>query len=462
MDDLFLGTFGDRRLDVAGQDLLSGMLRHETTCLRRAAQGQRREIVRFGRFLRNERVSVEALIEGWSEQTQVAVADRHVLAIQDTTSISFKTTPENRRELGLSGLGSTYGVVLHPMLALDARTGSSLGLVAGQIWTRAGTVSASHRKRALSDKESQRWITTAQQAKPVLRRARMVTFLADRESDFYANWTLTPSQDRHLIARVMQDRSLGDGSRLFDATAIVEVAATRVVDLPARAARATTGKIKARPARPARKATVSLRYCSVELRRPQHVASELPEIVPLRLVEAIERDPPATAEPLHWRLLTTHAVDDAAAAWQIVDWYRMRWTIEQLFRTLKKQGLKVEDSQLETADRLLKLVAIATKAAATIMQLVQARDGGGREPASDAFSQSDLKTLDALSVHYHGTTKLQQNPHPRRSLAWAAWIIARLGGWDGYPNSAKPGPITFKYGLDSFRKIAFGATLQHV
>jgi hypothetical protein len=35
----------------------------------------------------------------------------------------------------------------------------------------------------------------------------------------------------------------------------------------------------------------------------------------------------------------------------------------------------LEDSQLETAERLIKLTAIAARAACTIMQLVQARDG---------------------------------------------------------------------------------------
>ena len=35
-----------------------------------------------------------------------------------------------------------------------------------------------------------------------------------------------------------------------------------------------------------------------------------------------------------------------------------------------------------------------------------------------------------------------ENPHPPERLAWAGWIIARLGGWDGYPKSKPPGPIT--------------------
>ena len=49
--------------------------------------------------------------------------------------------------------------------------------------------------------------------------------------------------------------------------------------------------------------------------------------------------------------------------------------IEQFFRTLKQQGLQLEDSQLETAERLIKLTAIAARAACTILQLDKARAG---------------------------------------------------------------------------------------
>jgi hypothetical protein len=85
--------------------------------------------------------------------------------------------------------------------------------------------------------------------------------------------------------------------------------------------------------------------------------------------------------------LTTHRLEDAAIAWRVVgpfsgihnalpgNGYRQRWHIEQFFRSLKQQGLQLEDSQLETAERLIKLTAIAARAACTIIQLVQARDG---------------------------------------------------------------------------------------
>ena len=114
---------------------------------------------------------------------------------------------------------------------------------------------------------------------------------------------------------------------------------------------------------------------------------------------------------------------------------RREWDIEQLFRLIKTEGLQLEDSRLESADRLLKLTAIAAKAAVITLQLVQARDGQTAEPASLAFTPVQIKVLAGLGAQYEGRTKLQSNPHPAKSLAWAAWIIARLGGWDGYPRT---------------------------
>ena len=45
------------------------------------------------------------------------------------------------------------------------------------------------------------------------------------------------------------------------------------------------------------------------------------------------------------------------------------------------------------------------------------------EPASIAFSGDELGTLGALHTQYSGRTPRQQNPHPWRNLARAAWLI---------------------------------------
>lgn len=58
------------------------MVVREKTCLRQLSGGSRAQEVGFGRFIANEKVTIEHLIEGWSEQTASAVAGRHVLAIK--------------------------------------------------------------------------------------------------------------------------------------------------------------------------------------------------------------------------------------------------------------------------------------------------------------------------------------------------------------------------------------------
>jgi hypothetical protein len=427
------------------------MLCARSVCLRRVADGAWRAQMQFWRFIDNARVTLEKLIEGWSEQTREAVCGRHVLAIQDSSDMKFATTQDDRRGLGKVGKGNVFGVLLHAMMAVDADTGGCLGLVGGKVWTRQGGVKVPHARRALADKESARWLTTAEQAKEVLAQARMITVINDREGDIYAHWARTPEADVHLLSRVMHDHALVKGGTLRKATKHVPFSGKAVLDLPKRMDR--------RP----RKAHLSLRFGSVVLQRPKNTREkDLPESVALNFVEVVELHPPKGAKPIHWLLLTTHKVESLDDAWQIIAWYKRRWIIEQFFRSMKSQGLQVEDSQLETADRLMKLVAIAAKAATIVIQLVQARDGEDVLPAGFAFSPEEIEVLDALNKDLQGKTELQKNPHHKKTLAWAAWVIAKLGGWSGYASHKPPGPITFHNGLARFQGLAAGWALKHV
>ena len=409
-------------------------------------------VVRQCRFFGNDSVTADKIIDSWGERTGAAAAGRHVLAIQDTTKVKFKTTTGNRRGLGPAGKGNIYGLLAHATIAVDAGTQALLGLVDGDVWNRPGLVETSHRKRNLEDRESSRWLDTARRAKRVLAPAAMVTVVADRESDIYAEWATIPEQGFHLLSRAMVDRSLAGkpGHTLFTAAAAFPLAGTATIEVPARL-----------PDRAKRTATVEMRFGEVEICRPRGEKDRtLPKSVRLRLVDVRETAPPEGVEAIHWRLLTTHEVADAAAAWQIVAWYRMRWVIEQLFRVMKSQGLKVEESQLTTAKRLIKLVAIAVKAACLDILLVQARDGKHGQPAAIAFSEPEIDTIEALSPILEGKTERQRNPHPPRSLASAAWVMARLGGWNCY--YAPPGPITMRRGRERFRAMHEGRLLGSI
>ena len=59
--------------------------------------------------------------------------------------------------------------------------------------------------------------------------------------------------------------------------------------------------------------------------------ADLPKTVTLQFIDAREIDPPQGQEAAHWRLLTTHKIEDIEAARRIVGFYRKRWTIEQVF-----------------------------------------------------------------------------------------------------------------------------------
>jgi hypothetical protein len=172
-----------------------------------------------------------------------------------------------------------------------------------------------------------------------------------------------------------------------------------------------------------------------------------------------EIDPPEGTEAAHWRLLTTHKIEDFEAAQRIVGFYRKRWTIEQLFRTMKTKGFQIEALR-QQEEALKKLVTAILIAAIVTMQLVAERDGAAGRPLEDAFDPEDEPVLEQVCKSLEGDTPKQKNPHPKGSLAYAAWVFARLGGWTGY--YGKPGPIVMIRGLTQFHAIKHGWTLRNV
>ena len=177
----------------------------------------------------------------------------------------------------------------------------------------------------------------------------------------------------------------------------------------------------------------------------------------LTVLDVCEVNGPAHIAPVHWVLLTSHVINDSLRACQIIDLYRGRFLIEQLFRTLKTAGFNIEKAEIEDPRAFIIFTAMAVIAAVSVMQLVKARSGGSGQTHEDCFAQSDRPLMQALSRKLEGKTIKQKNPHPLDDLAFAAWVIARLGGWTGY--YGKPGPAVMRYGLDRFNAIKLGAEI---
>ena len=75
-------------------------------------------------------------------------------------------------------------------------------------------------------------------------------------------------------------------------------------------------------------------------------------------------------------------------------------------------------------------------------------------PCSRMFMKEEVDVLKLEMDRLHRASpksKDGNNPFREESLPWAAWIVARLGGWCAYPKAfGRPGYITLKIGLDRF------------
>jgi hypothetical protein len=383
--------------------------------------------------LRNPKVTPAQMVASAAQRLSERCDGRHILAIQDTTVVKS------------SGGGGLY---LHACIALDADDGALLGLAGGQFLQREAGRKDKRRDMPIHAKESQRWLNGADDAARACAGARELTLIADRESDIFAAFAWRPA-GAHMIVRAAQDRGLEDGERLFALTDALPEAGRTMLDLPAK------------PGRSARQAELALRFSQIAVKRPQNSPDkDLPASQSLHIVDVREVDPPA-GERIHWRLLTTYPVADLRAALRVVELYRRRWAIEQLFRTMKTQGFDIEGLRIEDDVPRCNLVMAALIAAVTVQQLVHARDGansqGQLRPVLDAFEEADIPFIEAISATLEGKTQRQMNPHPKRSLAYASWVCARLGGWTGY--YGKPGPVVMLEGWFQLQAAIYGARI---
>jgi len=392
--------------------------------------------MRITRFLHNPKVTPTKMIETALARTCTQVADRHVLAIQDTSAL----------RVDAKGLGLSF----HPVIAVDANQGTVLGLVDNVFLSRQGGERASRKERSFTEKDSRRWLDGAERASALAEAgAACVTVVEDREGDIYECFVFKPANVEKLV-RAGQDRALADGAPLFSKADAWDEAGRMEVALPAA------------PGRKARTAELSIKFGVVEINRPasRKASDGLPKAIAVTLVIGQEINPPEGEEAATWFLLTTHRVTDIADARRIIGFYRLRWTIEQLFRTMKTKGFDVEALRQEPDGPLENLVTAILIAAIKIMQLVSEREGTTKRLLSDVLDPDDQPILERVCRSLEGKTAKQKNPHAPGSLAYAAWVFARLGGWTGY--YGKPGPIVMLRGLTQFHAIKHGWTIRDV
>ena len=417
---------GDKRLKQRAVKVLDALSAAPTSSIP-AACGSWSSSKAAYRFFDNDRVKASAVREAHAVRTVQRMEGRsRVLLVQDTTGLDYT------RHRGTRGLGALdnhwiVGLKQHTVLAVGT-DGTPLGVVHQEIWARddaeAG-VKRRHKALPIQAKESYRWVRSLEQSRSRVPPAVVTITVADREADIYEVFAAARPGRSELLIRAAQDRRVATEQRyLWDSVSAVEPCGTMTVSI------ARSGD------RPARTATLRIRFRSVELLPPSRPAGSGP--LPPVWVTAIlaeEVAPPAGGEAVCWLLLTTLAVEDAAAAEQCVRWYSCRWLVERYHYVLKS-GCQVEELQLESAERLERALALYSMVAWRLLWLTYESRLRPDESCEVALSRAEWQSLYATT---HKTAQVPETPMPlRQAVRW----IAQLGGFLGRKSDREPGVKT--------------------
>ena len=355
-----------------------------------------------------------------------------VLAVQDTSYLDYATHPATEA-LGPLNANDGHGMIMHGTFAVTPER-LPLGVLSLRLWARDAAKPrqrASRRTRHIKDKESHKWIESVRAVAALKERlpGTCVVSVADRESDVFEFFLEAQKLGIDLLARAAYDRNVdADQAQLFARLASAPVLTHKYLALPA------SGKRKARTAK------LEIRACPLVLQAPRNGTARGRPPLAMWGVWAYEPEAPQGIEPLDWKLLTSVPVISAADALERLQWYAARWSIEQWHKILK-DGCRIEMRQLQSAERLKRLITVYAVIAwrifyATLLaRLVP-------EMACTAFLQQE--EWEALYCRIHHTPVPVATPPPlRQAVRW----IARLGGFLGRPGDGEPGSKTLWRGF---------------
>lgn len=438
---------GDPRRQRRAAQLLETLVAHPTASLPRACASWAATKGAY-RFLANAAVSAAALRGAHRARTLERMdAEPVVLLVQDTTHLDFTS---QRHTTGLGPIHTRtqprQGLLVHSTLALSA-TGLPLGVIDQQVWARDPALAgqAQQRKqRAIADKESQKWLTGLGASTAGLPEHQQAVVVADREADVYDLFLAPRAARVALLVRAAYDRAVVGSTT--DAADRALLWAT-VQQLPEQDRRSLA--VPRTDQHAERTARLSLRWGTLTLKPPSARKKESLPPVTVQVVLVQEVEAPTGVVPLQWLLLTTLPVESVVGAWQVVEWYRCRWRIEQ-FHYVLKQGCQIEQLQLDTAERLERALALYSMVAWRLLWLMLAARETPTASVEPVLRRVEWQTL--WCVHHHQPTPPEEPPSLREAVRW----IAQLGGFLARRGDGEPGVKTLWQGWQRLTDMTLG------
>lgn len=408
----------------------------------------------FYRFLQNDRVSEDDIIENMAFNCRASCSGKFVVCIQDTSEVNLSTHINriNKDEyIGTTNVKNSNGLgfLLHPSLVLDAHDATPYGYADVKMWNRAlefkNKFERGYNKLPIQEKESFKWIEVSQNTRATLGDiVQGMVIIQDREGDIYEQFATIPDAKTDLLIRAKTDRTLLNKEKLFSCVNDQSSQGSYVIN------------VEGKGGRKKRKATIEIRFKKVQIKRPDGSSRDLKQFTDLYFIEAMECKYKGK-DKIHWRLLTSIPVENLSIATMCIEWYSWRWTIEEIFKILKKEGYNIEASELEYASSIRKLTLMIMEVVIKLFLMRLAYEKPEMEiEAESCYDENEQEFLEKQIIHFEGKTEKQKNPFKQKDLKRYVWVIARMGGWKGYEWKRHPGITTLWIGYKYFKAAMQG------
>jgi hypothetical protein len=291
-----------------------------------------------------------------------------------------------------------------------------------------------------AEKDSARWDHGVDRAASAVVGRAEVIHVADQEADDFAWIAKLVAEGQRFVVRGSCDRALktrGVG-KVQDVLDKQSDTFFREVVLSAHHKMILKEPYGNRERRQ-RPSVLHLRSASVRIERYRYAQTDVPH-VDVNVVQVFEPHPPEGEEAVSWTLFTTEPIDTAEARTFIVDAYRARWVIEELFKVLKT-GCAYEARQLTSLGALLNALALMVPIAWRMHALKTAAGSKLGERAC-----SELITPVQLALMTKMSTRLKLDAPATPSVVLR--VLAALGGH--LEQNGDPGWITIWRG---YRKV---------
>ena len=335
---------------------------------------------------------------------------------------------------------------MHSSMAVTL-DGLPLGLSAIKFWTRSkfkGTAALKKKvnltRLPIEEKESFRWLPNMRESIALFGDVARCIHIGDRESDIYELFCMAHELGTHFLVRTCVDRLAGDGEH----TIAAEMNEAEISGMHEVEVRDANGKPET--------IAVEIRFRRIHVLPPIGMQKHYPPL-DLTVIHAQERAEPKHRPRIDWKLITDLPVLSHEDAIEKLDWYAMRWKIET-FHKILKSGCKAEEARLQTAERLVKLIAVFCILAWRIFWMTMLNRATPDADPTVAITQIEMKLLDHLLPD-------KGEPPASRARTLSDYMIklAKLGGYLARAHDPPPGNTVMWRGLSRLTDIRIGMTI---